>query len=64
MNCPERQEGLVLLIRTAIMLGFWMFMLPFTVLICFPWTFHDGAMCGCFIALACGLLLRACALRA
>jgi 1-acyl-sn-glycerol-3-phosphate acyltransferase len=27
------------LIRTAMMLGFWMFMLPLTVLICFPWTF-------------------------
>ena len=27
------------MIRTAMMLGFWMFMLPFTVLICFPWTF-------------------------
>ena len=30
------------MIRTLMMLGFWMIMLPFTVLICFPWTFLTG----------------------
>jgi 1-acyl-sn-glycerol-3-phosphate acyltransferase len=30
------------LIRTVIMLSFWAVLLPFTVLICFPWTFLTG----------------------